>query len=41
VDIESEIADLLSEAWKYPDFQMDCSEWIEDEDLFEVPDLEF
>ncbi len=41
VDIESEIANLLVDAWKHSDFQMDCSEWIEDENLFEVPNLEF
>ena len=41
VDIESEIADILADAWNHSDFQMNCSEWIDDENLFEVPNFEF
>lgn len=36
VDIETEIASILEDAWKYPDFQMDCSKWIKNENLFIV-----
>ena len=37
IDIESEIANLLMDTWKYPDFQMNCSGWIANENLFIVP----
>ena len=37
IDIESEIASILMDAWKYPDFQMNCSGWIENENLFSIP----
>ena len=37
IDIESEIASLLMDIWKYPDFQMNCSGWIENENLFSIP----
>ena len=33
-DIESEIASLLMDKWNYSDFQINCSGWIEDENLF-------
>jgi hypothetical protein len=36
-DIESEIASLLMDKWNYPDFQINCSGWIEDESIFETP----
>lgn len=35
-DIESEIASLLMDKWNYSDFQINCSGWIEDENLFNV-----
>lgn len=38
VDIESEIANILIDTWKYPGFQMNCSGWIENENLFILPD---
>lgn len=34
VDVESEIASLLMDKWKYSNFKMDCSGWIEDENMF-------
>jgi hypothetical protein len=37
VDIKSEIASILLDLWKYPDFQMNCSWWIENENLFAIP----
>lgn len=36
-DIESEIASILLDAWNNPDFNINCSGWIEDENLFSVP----
>ena len=39
IDIESEIASLLMDTWKYPDFKMDCSGWIENESLFKIPEF--
>jgi hypothetical protein len=33
-DVESEIASLLNDKWKYSDFQINCSGVIEDENLF-------
>jgi hypothetical protein len=39
IDIESEIASLLIEKWQYPDFEMNCSWWIENEELFKLPDF--
>ena len=33
-DMESEIAQLLSEKSQYPDFDMNCSWWLENEELF-------
>ena len=37
-DIESEIASLLMDLWQYPDFEMNCYEWIDvtNEHLFEI-----
>ncbi len=37
-DIESEIANLLMNLWQYPDFEMNCYEWIDvtNEHLFEI-----
>ena len=35
-DIESEIASLLIDKWSYSDFQLNCSGWIEDENLFNI-----
>ena len=37
-DIESEIASLLMNLWEYPDFEMNCYEWIDitNEHLFEI-----
>ena len=37
-DIESEIASLLMDKWQYPDFEMNCYEWIDvtSEHLFET-----
>jgi hypothetical protein len=35
-DIESEITSLLMDKWKNPDFNINCSGWIEDESLFEM-----
>ena len=37
-DIESEIASLLMDKWNYPDFEMNCYEWIDatNEHLFSV-----
>ena len=40
-DIESEIANLLIEKWQYPDFEMNCSWWIENEELFKLPDFSY
>ena len=39
VDIEGEIANLLIDLWKYPDFEMNCYEWIDitSEHLFSLP----
>ncbi len=37
VDIESEIASILMDTWKYPGFQMNCSGWIENENLLILP----
>ncbi len=37
IDIESEIVSMLMDAWKHLDFQMNCSWWIENENLFNVP----
>lgn len=36
-DIESEIASILLDTWIYPDFNINCSEWLEDESVFSVP----
>ncbi len=41
VDIESEIASILMDTWKYPDFKMDCSGWIENESLFTIAEWKF
>ena len=40
-DIESEIASILDDKSKYPDFEMNCYEWIDatDEHLFEIPTI--
>ena len=37
-DIESEIAGLLMNLWQYPDFEMNCYEWVDitNEHLFEI-----
>ena len=37
-DVESEIASLLVDLWQYPDFEMNCYEWIDatNEHLFEI-----
>lgn len=37
-DIESEIASLLMDKWQYPDFEMNCYEWIDvtNEHLFKI-----
>ena len=35
-DIESEIASLLTDKSEHPSFQINCSGWIEDENLFEI-----
>ncbi len=36
-DIESEIASLLMDKWNNSNFQINCSGWIEDENLFTEP----
>ena len=41
IDIESQIASLLMDTWKNPDFQMDCYGWIANEHLFTVPQIKF
>ncbi len=33
-NIEEEIVQLLSEKWQYPDFEMNCYSWLENEELF-------
>jgi hypothetical protein len=37
-DIESEVANILDDKSKYPDFEMNCYEWIDvtNEHLFEI-----
>ena len=39
IDVESQIASLLVDTWKNPDFQMNCSGWIENEILFNIPEF--
>ena len=40
-DIESEVANILDDKSKYPDFEMNCYEWIDatNEHLFEIPTI--
>lgn len=38
-DIEGEIAGILMDSWKHSDFQMNCSGGIENENLFNIPQI--
>ena len=38
-DIESEIAILLMDKWQYPDFEINCSGLIKNEEFFKLPDF--